>query len=324
MKYYIGVDGGGSKTDVLLCDASGCIVKYIRGSGSNPISIGGEAACQNVNNLLEYCLDGINKSDIGFISVCIPGIKQYRHNIEILRYFIYHNKAEVTGDEENAFYASLAKEYGIVILSGTGSFATGINKNGEKLTVGGWGPILGDEGSGYFIGIQAIKAAIAQYEYLGPYTLLTSYILEYFEIDGINMLKKAVYKDGINAKLIASLSKFVLKGAEEGDAVSLKILNESATHLFDMANIIIKRLNMFDGEYELCLTGGISNFGDYILDPLSNMIYEKYKNISLIKPIFEPCIGSLLLSFRRDSIEITDGIINNLKTSFKGACKNVI
>ena len=324
MKYYIGIDGGGSKTELLISDINGNIIKHTKGDSSNPASIGGDRSVQNVLNLIEKSIYSFDIRDIAYMSVNIPGIRHYSERIKVLADFIACGKADVAGDDESAFYGALAKESGIVILSGTGSFAMSINKRGQRLSVGGWGPLLGDEGSGYFMGIKAIRAAIAQYEYFGLSTVLTPMVLEHFSISDINMLKREVYKEGLNTKKIASLSKAVLKGATLGDTVSLGIIEESSHHLFKLVDVIIKKLDMSDGNYELCLTGGINNFGDYIMKPLKFMIYEKYHNISIIQPVFEPCVGSLIISLRKGGIEISDAVINNLKISLKGVGVSVI
>lgn len=324
MKYFIGIDGGGSKTELILGDIEGNIIKHTRGENSNPAFAGALKACENISNLLYYSLSGIDLYDITFISVCIPGIRNYWMKIDILKKAFDEGKVEISGDEENSFYGALAKECGIVILSGTGSFAMGINEKGEKLTVGGWGPLLWDEGSGYFVGIRAIKAAINQYENLGKETILYGEVLEHFGIKDINMLKSVLYKEEFNIKQIAALSKSVLKGAVIKDNICLQIIDETAGYLFNMADIVIKRLNMKYSGYDLCLTGGINNFGDYIIEPLSNRVKERYKNISVVKPLFTPCVGSLILSYRKKGIKVSESIIKNLKTSYEEVNLDVI
>ncbi len=271
-----------------------------------------------MEKLIIKAVAGIKIEDLEFVAVCIPGIRHYAGEIKIVSELLKSGKAEVSGDEVSAFYGSLALDYGIVILSGTGSFAMGVNRQGEELSVGGWGPLVGDEGSGYQMGIMAIKAAIAEYEHRGPETLLMPMVLEHFGIDHINMLKKELYKEGLNTKRIASLSKSVLRGAELKDNVALAIINESSVHLYKLAELIIKKLEMTDDHYKLCLTGGISNFGKYILNPLTAMLHENYDNITVSEPIFTPGVGSLLSAFKKGGLKIDTILINNLKASYKG------
>lgn len=324
MKYFAGLDGGGSKTELLISDSCGRIICHTVGDCSNYISTNIAKASYNVEYLLEKSLACFNIEDIAFMSVCIPGIHQYCSNVKIINELLKQNKAEVSGDEGSAFTGALAGSIGIVILSGTGSFAAGLNKSGQRAAAGGWGPLLGDEGSGYFMGIKAIKAVISQFEYFGPETILTPMVLEHFKINRVNELKSIVYKNGINTKEIASMSYEVLKGAQYKDNVCLNIIEESARYLSELAGIIIKKLQMDDGNYNLCLTGGIRNFGNLLTDPLQKFIAEKYTNISMIEPYFEPVVGSLILSLKKDGINIDDTILNNLKKTYKEVDRNVI
>jgi Predicted N-acetylglucosamine kinase len=318
MGYFVGIDGGGSKTDLLLCDYKGRIIKHIKGGCSNPVSIGGDRASQVVETLLLSAMDGIPIEDMEFISVCIPGIRHYINNIKVLAEFIENGKASVSGDDESAFYGALAGDAGIVILSGTGSFAIGINCKGEKASAGGWGPLVGDEGSGYYMGVEAIKAAIAWYEYFGPETLLTPMVMEHFNIKDMNRLKREVYRNGLDTRNIAALSRAVLKGAELNDAVSLRIIEQSAAHLFRLTDVVIRKLNLDGRSCKLSLTGGISNFGGFILNPLKEMLYEEYKNIEVVEPVFEPCVGSLIIALEKGGVVIDNTVLQNLKTTFKG------
>jgi len=318
MSYYVGIDGGGSKTELIIGETGGRIIKHVVGDSSNSSSIGIIKARESITGILAYALGSIGAEEIGFISVCIPGIKDYWKDIELFGELANKGRALITGDEDNSFYGALVKDQGIVILSGTGSFATGINSKGDKLTVGGWGPLLGDEGSGYYMGIKAIKAAISRYEASGSDTVLFGEVMECFGINDIDLLKSVVYKNGLQTRKIASLGKAVLKGARAGDKVCLDIISESAEQLYKMAETIIRRLKMTDIGYELCLTGGISCFGDYMLAPLTNMVNAKYKNIKVVKPQFNPGVGSLILSYIKSGIELTDILKENLRTSYEG------
>lgn len=324
MKYYVGVDGGGSKTEVIIGTADGKIVKRAVGDESNITSIGANKAHENVNKIIDYILESIGIEEIAYISVCIPGIRAYWKDIELLCSLVNEDRAQVTGDEDNAFYGALAKEQGIVILSGTGSFATGVNRKKEKYTVGGWGPLLGDEGSGYYMGIKAIKAAINRYEGSDPDTVLFGEVLDCFGINDIDLLKTVVYSKGLQTKKIASLSRAVLRGAETGDRVCMDIIRDSAEQLYRMAEIIIRKLKMTDTEYDLCLTGGISSFGEYIYAPLRNRVNVKYKNIKVAKPQFNPGVGSLIMSYFKSGIAFTDTVKNNLRTTYEGVDSDVI
>jgi N-acetylglucosamine kinase-like BadF-type ATPase len=182
---------------------------------------------------------------------------------------------------EDMFHYYLDNNYGILLVSDRTTYAVGINSLGEKLTVGGWDSRFLEDGSEYYIGLCAIKAAIAEYELLGGKTLLTEKVKDQLKINNLDELKYILYYRKLSEKKILSLSKEVLKCAEQNDRISLNIVNNAAQKLFDLADIIIRRLNMYDIKYNLCLTGSITKFNSYITQPLYDKIYNRYDNIEI-------------------------------------------
>lgn len=182
---------------------------------------------------------------------------------------------------ENMFSHCLDKDSGILLVSDRCSYAVGINSLGHKLTVGGWDSRLVDDGSEYYIGLSAIKAAIAEYEMLGGKTILTEQVKNQLKIDTLQELKYILYYKKLTDKRILSLSKEVLSCAQKGDRISLSILNSAAEKLFNMVDIIIRRLSMYDRKYDLCLTGSVINFGENLMQPLCDKIINRYDNIEI-------------------------------------------
>lgn len=179
------------------------------------------------------------------------------------------------------FYYYLDKNSGILLMCDRFSYAVGVNSEGERLTIGGWGSRLIEDGSEYYIGLSAIKAAISEYEMLGGRTQLTEAIKNKLKVKNLNELKYILYYKTLNDKKIQSLSKEVLKCARQGDRISLNIINSAADKLFNMTDILIRRLNMYDKKYNLCLTGSIVCFDEYITNPLCDKIYNRYDNIEV-------------------------------------------
>lgn len=182
---------------------------------------------------------------------------------------------------ENIHDYCLGNNSGILLVSDRCSYVVGINSFGEKLTIGGWDSKLIDDGSEYYIGLSSIKAAIAEYEMLGGKTILTEQIKNRLKINTLDELKYILYNKKLNDKKILSLSKEVLNCAQKGDRMSISILSSAADKLFNIIDIIIRRLNMYDCKYNLCLTGSVINFGTYITQPLCDKIYNKYDNIEI-------------------------------------------
>lgn len=182
---------------------------------------------------------------------------------------------------EDGFYYYLDNTYGILLVCDRTTYAVGINSLGEKLTIGGWDPKLIDDGSEYYIGLSAVKAVIAEYEMLGGKTMLTDRIKKLLSIDDIRELKYILFYKRLTDKKILSISKEVLYCTQQGDRISNNIIRSAGDKLFNLADVIIRRLNLYDRKYQLCLTGSITRFGGYIIEPLCDKIYNRYDNIEI-------------------------------------------
>lgn len=322
MKYYIGIDGGGSKTEAILCDEDGNVLKHTVSVGSNPIGSSVEDALSTVEKLIMYSLKCVDKENIEYISIGVPGLKKNKEGLSILRNF--KDRYIIDGDEMNAFYGALSGEFGVVLLSGTGSFAMGMNKDGKMFTSGGWGPVTGDEGSGYFMGVQALKAVMNEYDNMGDKTVLTEMIKSLMKINDINELKKVLYDGSFKTRDIASLSKLVKYGAEQNDKVCECIIGECAKKLFLLADAVIKKLDMENESCDISLTGGIKNFGTLIIEPLREMIESRYLNIVYKDPVFSPIGGSIIWCFKEDHKKFSLENRENLKKSIREVHIDVI
>lgn len=177
------------------------------------------------------------------------------------------------------FCHCLDNNRGILLVGDKISYAIGVNNLGEKLCIGGWGSSIIEDGSEYYIGLSAVKSVIYEYEMLGGKTLLTEAIKSKLRLEDLSELKYILYYKRLSRKKICSLGKEVLKCAKLGDRISINIFNSASEKLFNMADILIRRLSMYDTKYNLCLTGSVTKFEEYIISPLWDKIYNRYDNI---------------------------------------------
>lgn len=182
---------------------------------------------------------------------------------------------------EDRFYYYLDNTCGILLFCDKTTCAVGINSLGQKITLGGWDSKLIDDGSEYYIGLSAVKAIIAEYEMLGGKTMLTERIRELLKLEDISELKYILYNKKLTDRRLIRISKEVLNCTQKGDRISHNILKSAAGKLFEMTDVIVRRLSMYDRKYQLCLTGGITEFGEYITEPLCDRIYSRYDNIEI-------------------------------------------
>jgi len=316
MVYYLGIDGGGTKTEALLSDAVGNILRIIKAAGSNPNFVGKDSALKTIIELLSSILREIDLNEISQAVLCIPGIRDYKE--ELFEMIDFDRKRiHVEGDDLNTFYGALCKEYGAVVLTGTGSFVLGIDKTGKKKVVGGWGPLIGDLGSGYWMGVSALKAVTKYFDGLGRKTVLADKIKKFYGIEDISLLRRVV-----NHSDISLLTPLILEAVSEKDKISLSIVKKAAKDLAKMAKRVILELKLDEEEYDLAIAGGISNFGKILWEPFTREIRSRYRKINITKPQFTPSVGSILIALKEDNIPWSYKILKNLKTSYERMMKD--
>jgi len=311
MKYLIAVDGGGTKTEAVLATCCGNILHAAITTGSNPLFVGEEKAVQAVAGSVKAVFGDIDSKDICRIVIAVPGIRGCQDRI-VSELGLFRETISFHPDDFSVFYGALAKDHGVVTLAGTGSFAMGVSRTGQRVTVGGWGPIIGDMGSGEWIGTKALEAVTREFDRLGPRTTLTEKILKRYKVEKVWQLRSSVTPG------VAHLAPLVKEAAEEGDAVALSIVEGAAYGLAEMAVRVIERLGIDDDSYDLALTGGICEFGEILKGRFKEHIRRSCQRINIVRPRFQPVIGALLIAMRETGILWTEETLRNLKASYRG------
>jgi N-acetylglucosamine kinase-like BadF-type ATPase len=205
----------------------------------------------------------------------------------------------LTTDAEIALGGATDCQPGVVIISGTGSIAIGLNARGEKARSGGWGPTLGDEGSGYDIGRRALGAAMAAYDGRIDETVLTARICDYFQVASPTELPKVVYDNQRDAVRLAPLSRIVEEAAGEGDRVAIEILGEAAWELARAVVAVIERLHMQAESFPVCYVGSVFKGGELILAPMRKSILQFAPGAEVRSPLYPPAIGAVKLALKQ-------------------------
>ncbi len=304
MKYYLGIDGGGSKTTAVVFDKNGLFIKKAIGESINYYSVGLEAARKNMKNIIASL--GLNCYESVFIGM---SALNERADCETTDRFangiISGKKITMDSDLFVALEAMATEGECAVIISGTGSMAITRNADGSISHAGGWGYILGDEGSGYVIGLEGIKAAIRCAEG-GKKTELFSACLEHFGIKDIYELIDLYYDKGVERKTTAAFAKSVFE-LSSTDQVAAEIIEAQATDLAETAKALIK-----NPECKTGLWGGVfqhsKNFRQKFIDK------SGFTQISLLP--LTPEQGAILAAMKESGLKITEEIVNNIKESY--------
>jgi N-acetylglucosamine kinase-like BadF-type ATPase len=257
--YVIGVDAGGTKTVCLLADRDGRVLAESRGGGANLRAHGDVEVERVLRHVLDAVLGGRSDPPAA-IAVGMAGVDRADEAETVraaLRRIVSAPRVLVTNDALLALVAGIGHDPGVVLIAGTGSIAYGRNARDEAARAGGWGYILGDEGSGYWIGRHALRAVMRESDGRGQATALTPLVLAHFGIARAQDLVHAVYEGPLRPSEIAAVAAAVQEAAAGGDELALQVLAVGARELAGSARAVIARLGLRDEPFDVVLAGGV-------------------------------------------------------------------
>jgi N-acetylglucosamine kinase-like BadF-type ATPase len=256
MRYVVGIDAGGTKTVGLKADEHGEVVARAKTSGAN-LQTHGEL---EVEKVFDRVLEDLGTSDVAALCLGIAGVDRPRdENIirNILRRLGHRETARVVNDAVIALTAGAPDGVGIVILAGTGSIAFGQDPSGRTARSGGYGFVLADEGSGYWFGHQALRAATRAADGRGEPTLLQEMLFDSLGVKNVGELVPLVYVKGLPKHRIAALAPFVQRAADAGDSLSKRLLQEGGAELARAAAAVAGQLDFQGRALPVLLAGGV-------------------------------------------------------------------
>jgi N-acetylglucosamine kinase-like BadF-type ATPase len=254
--YYLGVDGGGSKTLAVLVDADG----HERGHGlagsSNYATLGLKSTLASIQSAVEQALQVANcHLPVQGAWLGLSGLDRPEDHAALfphLRSLASH--VHLSNDAE-LLLSALDGAAGVALIAGTGSIALGRDAHNTTARAGGWGYVMGDEGSGYELGRQALQAAARAADGRGEPTLLLDLILQHWQLDKADAMIGEVYPDDDKGK-IARLSTYVFRAASQDDAIAQAIVEQAASELALAALTVSKALDL-PPSLPLALGGGL-------------------------------------------------------------------
>jgi N-acetylglucosamine kinase-like BadF-type ATPase len=296
--HVLGIDAGGTKTVCLLADERGDIVAEARGAGAN-LHAAGELAMEKV--LHEVMEEAIGDRAIEPSAIClgIAGVDrddEMRTVRAIMRRIGHKSRVLVVNDALIALVAGARDAAGIVVIAGTGSIAYGRNAQFEAARAGGWGHMIGDEGSGYWIGREALAAVMRAYDGRGPATALTADVLAHVEADDESRLPAIVYDRALPRMTVAALGPIVQQAATAGDAVAMRILERAADELVLAARSVATQLEMRGDEFTFILAGGVFRVVPWLAEELPRRLVEVAPRCDVKVLDCEPALGAVWLA----------------------------
>lgn len=263
----VAVDGGGTKTDVVLADAQGAELASVRTTGTNHEGIGIDRVVSTLGQAIDEVLAaaGATRDDVIVSVVGLAGIDWDSDTTAVgdaLRRLGLGGSMLVVNDSEIALRAGCGQPWGIVSSVGTGTVTAGVNRSGTRVRTMaiGWG-----EPSGSWSMVAASLDAIAAAHHgTGPATVLETVFLEALGFDSVPAMFEAVTRGRV--RIGAGNAPLLDRAVDLGDEVAIAALTKVAGQHADMVGAVARRLGMADDEFELVMAGGVHQanrrFGD--------------------------------------------------------------
>src|SRR5262252_7741762 len=257
--HVLGIDVGGTKTVCVLANEDGAILSTAREAGANLQGVGELALEKVLHTVMEKALAGQHVMPSA-ICLGIAGVDRAEDQ-DVVRGIMdrigYRATILIVNDALIALQAGVGDAPGIVVVSGTGSIAYGRNARGQAARAGGWGYVLGDEGSGYWIGRLALRSVVRHADGRGRQTSLTPRLLGHFGLRRAADLIHKIYHEELSPSAIGALARYVQRARDDGDLVANGILDQAAEELVMTAAAVTKRLEMEDESFSFVLAGGM-------------------------------------------------------------------
>ena len=300
-EYFLGVDGGQSSTYALIGDRTGRVLGWGRSGPSNHVAESeGRAKFTSaiLGCLSAACAEaGLDTASIRFAACCLGFSGGPADKEGILREILASDRTLVTHDALIALSGATAGEPGLITIAGTGSIAFGRNAGGKTARAGGWGYIFGDEGGGFYIARQALRAALRFEEGWSAPTSLRSLLLAATGASDANELLHRFYTPEFSRPRIAGFAKLVDEAAENGDGIAREILVDAAEKLAALAGAVRKQLFNEVEPVRLAYIGGVFR---------SRVVLEHFRELTAATPpIYGPAAGALLEAYRSAGVECT-------------------
>lgn len=305
MTLVLGVDGGGTKTDAAIAqvqdNGSLRIVARGRSGSSNVRAVGWPsataavlAAIAQAQSAAEGLVDICSYMPSAFALAGAGTPQMVQRWTEWIRQTNLGTCFVVVHDARGAIRAGSVDDWGIALVAGTGSLAFGRARDGQTGRVGGWGYLLGDEGSGYALGMSALRAVVRAADGRGANTILSSALIAKWGLSAIDTLVDTVYGWTEPRGHIAELADIVVAAAPH-DATAKAILDQAGEDLAELVITLAQKLKWAE-PFPLVFSGGVILGSTYLQRSVTDHLSARGIQLSSVTPVTDPVIGPLLLA----------------------------
>jgi len=304
-RLFLGVDGGQSSTTAMIGDETGRVLGSGRGGPCN--HVGAAEGRAKFTNAINECLTGacaqadLDPAGVCFEAACLGFSGGPADKEAILRETLRAGRMILTTDAPIALTGATAGQPGIITIAGTGSISWGRDRNGRTARAGGWGYLFGDQGGGFDLTREALRAALRQEEGWGPPTALRAKLLEATGSPDANHLLHRFYTTEFTRPEIAALARLVDQCAGAGDQVARRLLDDAARDLAGIAGAVRAQLFAPGEPVLVAYIGGVFRCG-YLLERFRTLV-ESVEGCRVSAPVHGPAAGALLDALRSSGLK---------------------
>ena len=313
-KIIIGADGGGTKTKLAVSDGEGNILGYCRCGGINYNCDAIERCRLNLKAGIESLLESIKAPDYDYLSVGLCALSEAATDEE-KKFFcgdvFTPKKILLQSDVHMALTGAFPLSDGVMAVSGTGTMCVA-KKGGKTLVSGGWGYLLGDEGSCYYIAWRAILSAARYCDGIGALTSVTEKLRDYCKIRDIRDIIPWLYAPPVDIGKIAGFAKYVIQCFREGDAVAENIIYDAIDILIKTVSQLIEKLELENGA--IGMYGGLFEYNPDIASIFCAEMKTLYPAFDVGFPEFKPELGAIIYYFAENGV-LTEDILGRIRST---------
>jgi N-acetylglucosamine kinase-like BadF-type ATPase len=317
MRYVIAVDGGQTHSIGIVAGESGVILGAGTGGPANHfLEPGGrERFVQSVQNCIDgaFAQAGLPRQKVSTSYYALTGV--HPEMTSLLQQIAPSEQQTVAGDKDASLAGATLERPAVLVLAGTGAIAIAVDRQGREAYTGGWGYLMGDEGSASWIASRALSAATRAEDGRDRATTLTQAIPHHFGAENLRALHPLIYHHHIDRVQLASVARVVGDAARDGDVVSRSILEEAGAHLGTAGAVVLRRLGLQSQQVIVTTAGGVFSAGKFVLEPMMARIHKECPLACYQPPRFPPVIGAFFLALMSIGLPITSDVIDAVMAS---------
>jgi len=299
MGFYLGIDGGGTKTRCALGNESEVLATAVSG-GCNIVRLGEAVARESLHQAVKQACSMAKVLPEQIEAICIGAAGAARPEISAnLRVIFgeidprFGTCVQVVSDAAIALEAAFGEGPGVIAIAGTGSIVYGRDKTGQTTRAGGWGFAVSDEGSGHWIGRNAISSLLHARDE-GRQTELTRLILEAWRLDGIDALVQRA--NATPPPEFPRLFPVVVRAAGDGDTLARELLARAGAELTALASIVLRRISPAEPYVPVATTGSVFRQSKEVREVFYNHLQGTFQGVTLLDDLVDPVMGALALA----------------------------